>query len=165
MFRFAQVEAALIKLHDGAESSPAAFRARLKYFQRIGIVAESPGKGSRVVYRLEDVLTWAFCLELSEFGIDPKTIQAIYVWSSMAIGGGLFREESGDDVFFIVTPQIMGQAFDPKRLRYPISSDQVPDQMIVARASKIDFTAIGRGMVINLSSLRRRVLGQLEKAG
>ena len=167
MFRYAEVEAALAAIHEIPEDGMGAFKGRLIHFQRIGLGPGNPGRGKKIEYTLEDVLTWAFCLELSEFGVDPKQIQAIFKWSSMAINLGLYRKLDGDDVFFLVTPNIMSHALNGSAHEAPIanlvvSADQIPEQMIVVRASKIDFAKIGRAMLINLSRLRRLVLERME---
>ncbi len=167
MYRYGDVEAALAAIHDIPEAGMGAFKGRLIHFQRIGLGPGNPGRGKKIEYTLEDVLTWAFCLELSEFGVDPKQIQAIYQWSSLAINIGLYGKSEGDDVFFIVTPNIMSHALNGTAHEAPISNlavsaDQVHEQMIVVRASKVDVAKIGRAMVINLSRLRRLVLGRLD---
>lgn len=162
MFRYAEVEAALAAIHDIPESGMGAFKGRLIHFQRIGLGPSNPGRGKKIEYTLEDVLIWAFCLQLAEFGIDPKTIQAIYGWASLAISIGLFRKVDGDDVFFLVTPMVMSRALNGDGVEAPVSADQIPEQTVVVRASKLDATQLGRAMVINLSRLRRDVMLKLK---
>jgi hypothetical protein len=75
MFTYSEVERALAAVHEISPSAIGAFRGRIKHFQRLGLVPSSPGKGRKISYRLEDVYTWAVCLELQEFGIDPTIIK------------------------------------------------------------------------------------------
>ena len=55
MYTYAQVEAALAATHRVRPSSLGAFRGRIKHFQRLGLVPESPGKGRKISYKMENV--------------------------------------------------------------------------------------------------------------
>lgn len=75
MYSYGQVESALARVHGIPTDAIGAFRARIKHFQKIGIVPSSPGKGRRIDYSLRDIFLWGFALELAEFGIDPVVIK------------------------------------------------------------------------------------------
>jgi hypothetical protein len=75
MYSYGQVESALALVHGIPADAIGAFRARIKHFQKIGIVTSSPGKGRRIDYSLNDVFLWGFALELAEFGADPVVIK------------------------------------------------------------------------------------------
>ena len=74
MYRFAQVEAVLMTVYAVGADQRSAFRSRIKYFQKIGIARQKPGKGQKLEYEFSDICLWALTLELSEFGIEPTRI-------------------------------------------------------------------------------------------
>ena len=71
---YARVEAALAKVFDVEDAQQGAFRGRLKHFRKLGIPAETPGKGARLRYTPSDLFQLLVALELSEFDIDPTLI-------------------------------------------------------------------------------------------
>ena len=73
---YAQAEGVLARLHEGTGTTQTkAFRGRLKHLKRLGIPeGSSPGRGAKINYYEDQLLEWAFCLELAEFGLDPTLI-------------------------------------------------------------------------------------------
>ena len=53
---------------------------RIKHFQRLGLAPESPGKGRKISYKIENVYSWVICLEQAEFALDPSLIKTI-MWT------------------------------------------------------------------------------------
>src|SRR5687767_1130058 len=78
MFSYGQVEAALAKAHRVDAAAMGAFRGRIKHFRLLGVVPSSPGTGRKISYERPHIYAWAFCLELAEFGIDPKIIVGVW---------------------------------------------------------------------------------------
>jgi hypothetical protein len=110
MFTYRQVEAALAGLHNVDDVSLGAFRGRIKHFQRLGVVPRSPGKGRKISYTFDDAFVWAFCLELSEFGMDPTIILIVteYLKPSLLKDETLSKLEGNNDkVYFIFYPNLL----------------------------------------------------------
>jgi hypothetical protein len=74
-FNYNRVEEALARVHRIPRQLRGAFKARIKHFQRLGMVPQSPGKGKKIAYERADVYRWAVGLEFVEFGIDPTAIK------------------------------------------------------------------------------------------
>jgi hypothetical protein len=73
-FAYAEVETALAKIFDAEDVQREVFRACLKNFRRLGIPAETPGKGSRLRYSVSDLCQLLIALELTAFGLPPDLV-------------------------------------------------------------------------------------------
>lgn len=118
-FPYAAVEhglAAVLRLD--AERQRGAFRARLKNFQRLGLVIAA-GKGVRMKYSASQVHQWLVALILSEAGLDPVLIvDAIKTqWKSLAP----WLREAADPatlwhadkwLYLSLTPRVMTASWD-----------------------------------------------------
>jgi hypothetical protein len=99
-----QVLAKLYGLNEGVQKGP--FRGRLKHLKRLGIpLGVNPGRGKKVLYSRDHIYEWAFCLELSQFGIDPTLITGVVRqhWEKIilpAIKKISIKEGSPDKYFF-----------------------------------------------------------------
>ncbi|MGE3993424.1 hypothetical protein [Pseudorhodoplanes sp.] len=102
----------MAKLHRVDDRARGAFRARIKHFQKLGIVPSSPGRGKKISYEMEHVIIWAFCLELSQFGIDPTIIARFVRVLGYAIIN-IFENSSpsDDEKYFAFYPNIMSNWF------------------------------------------------------
>ena len=114
MFTYSQVESALARANRVPAQSLGAFRGRIKHFQRLGMVPASPGKGTKISYTREHVYSWAICLELAQFGIDP-TIIKVMLWS---FDDGRFLKnliqkaiESTKESYFVFYPNLASNPF------------------------------------------------------
>lgn len=79
MFTYAEAETVLARIH-GADpiAQRGAFRGRLKHLKRLGVpIGSAPGRGKKILYSMDQIYEWAFCLELAEFGLDPTLIVSI----------------------------------------------------------------------------------------
>lgn len=163
MFTYAQVEAALAKLHKVDSRALGAFRGRIKHFQRLGIVPSSPGRGKKIRYEMEHVLTWAFCLELSEFGIDPTIIKRfVRVLGSAIIAEFKTVSESECDKYFAFHPNIMSDWFySGADLFGTIKTDCFCASEL--SASKIEAEFGRRVALINLTKIQRELEAALEE--
>jgi hypothetical protein len=111
MYSYGQVESALARVHGISPSAIGAFRARIKHFQKIGIVTSSPGKGRRIDYSLHDVFLWGFGLELAEFGIDPLVIKRAIFSGGLEGLFSVFDQKIKGDIFFFFHPTILRGGF------------------------------------------------------
>ncbi len=108
MLTYKQVEAALAKIHHVDDGSIGAFRGRIKHFQKIGLVTSSPGKGKRISYGVYDLLYWAYCLELTQFGIDPTLIKnSIINIMTFFIDAFELVDKTEKDVYLVFHPNIL----------------------------------------------------------
>ena len=160
MYRFADVEAALMAMYGVGDDQRPAFRARIKYFQRIGIARSKPGKGQKLTYELEDFSLWALALEFSEFGVEPTRIAGVIklIWSQVFPHLELANNES--DVFLVSYPYIM--TFET----FEISSSEAMYMGLFAgdletkwvfTKSELSEVIGARALIISLSRLRDRI--------
>ena len=109
MYRYAQIELAIARLHfDVTPENLKYFRGRLRNLQRVGLVTSSPGKGQKKSYTSEDAAFWAICFELVELALPPIIIKQILdaQWKSLS---DFFGENQigGEIYYFLVTSSYM----------------------------------------------------------
>ena len=174
MYNYGQVEEALANIHGISASTKGAFRARIKNFQKLGIVPSSPGKGKRISYTPEDVSMWAFCLELAQFGLDPSVIKSmahIYKFLVSEYLTACSDTYEDDEMFFVFFPRMISdwsnspdqtagrffaQVFRRSEIIRNISGD--------AKESILPRGHLGRACLLNLSLLRWRLTHALKSA-
>jgi hypothetical protein len=163
MSTYAEVESALAAVHQVHADALGSFRGRIKHFQRLGLVPQSPGRGKRISYELQHVLVWAFCLELSEFGIDPTVTKAFFdaVWHPILLEF-LSTTGSEKDRYFRFFPNMLSRWFLKEGHRLGlITCDVVEDLTKPLGKDSPELTRIG---IINLSHVRREVEKALRTA-
>ncbi|WP_424361416.1 hypothetical protein [Methylocystis parvus] len=163
MFTYGQVEAALAKLHGVDSRALGAFRGRIKHFQRLGIVPSSPGRGRKISYEMEHVLIWTFCLELSQFGIDPTIIERFVRASGYAIIAE-FEKASRltEDIYWAFYPNIMSNWFySDDGLFGTIRTDCFSASQVSATKIEVEFGR--RVSLINLTKLKKELDAALEE--
>lgn len=163
LFTYGQVEAALAKLHRVDDRALGAFRGRIKHFQRLGIVPSSPGRGKKISYEMEHVIIWAFCLELSEFGIDPTIIKRFIAVLGYAIIDA-FENASHytSDRYFAFYPNIMSNWFNSEEGPFgTIRTDCFCASEL--SASRIEAEFDRRVSLINLTRLKKELDAALEE--
>ncbi len=153
---YAEAEAVLARLHGAREDvQKNAFRGRLKHLKRLGIpLNSSPGRGSKVDYFEDELFQWAFSLELAEFGIDPSTIARLVEaeWAKGILPEfQKAREIRNHDVFFVMNPRMVIDAWDPKPFDYEWL--KASDGKLLRRLT----SAKRRAIVINVSELARQI--------
>lgn len=164
MYRYAQVETALMAVSEVLEAGRGALRGRLKNFQRLGLLDESPGKGSRIEYRFSDVCLLALCLEFAQFGIDPTKIAQVKtrIWPHVA---HVFESgHNGEDLFLAAWPFELvktnaDESYGPTDLGLTGAGQNA--KRWVFKSSDIANVVEDRALLINLSSLKRRVVSAL----
>jgi hypothetical protein len=163
LFNYGQVEAALAKLHRVDDRARGAFRARIKHFQKLGIVPSSPGRGKKISYEMEHVIIWAFCLELSQFGIDPTIIKRFIAVLGFALIDDFKKtSHSKDDRYFAFYPNIMSNWFyGEEGLFGTIRTDCFCASEV--SASKIEAEFGRRVSLINLTKLKKELDAALEE--
>ena len=172
MYRYAQVEEALIQVTGVPESYRVALRARLKNLSRLGVKKDAPGKGARIVYEFEDVCLWAFCLELAQFGMDPARVAMMSYRLWLSVGPALTQEHTGEDLIFAARPVFLTreaqERHDDRRKTdqglFPIDWED-PELRMVYEASALAKLLPSRSVLVNLSELRRRIVDALAKVG
>lgn len=166
-YRYAVVEDALASIHEVPAEGRAAFRARIKYFRRIGMAASTPGKGARVEYDVHQVMMLAYCFELAEFGIDPSRIELIVQWTAGDVFDILSEREKAGTFFFAATPKMIAQAAEVAEHQHNRAGLFNPTAGnpggLVYREADLDVAALRRAIIINLSALRLDVLTALRQ--
>jgi hypothetical protein len=77
-FSYAEIEQALAAAFGvSPDVRERQFRARLKHFSRLGVPSNKPGKGSRLLYSLEDAAKWLLMLMGAEIGIEPVAMARV----------------------------------------------------------------------------------------
>lgn len=162
MYQYAEVESALMRVNQIGEGSRSAFSARIGYFKRLGLLASTPGKGSRIVYKELDVLLIALCLEFSQLGIEPKRAAVLSRALWRRVSNYLLDDLSSEDQYLagsplMVTASLMeaGSQSD-EVLTGLLPLDEEPANWVVT-AKQASAMIEDRAVLINLSSLGRRV--------
>ncbi len=109
MFRYAEVEAALAKIHRVPDESLGAFRGRIKHLQKLGVVPSSPGKGKKITYNFGAAVVWAYCLQLAEFGTDPTDIKTFYNITMHEVQPILMNDRDEEDMVMMFIPHLLSR--------------------------------------------------------
>jgi|SRR5271170_495299 len=160
MFTYSQVESALSRANRVPAQSLGAFKGRIKHFQRLGMVQSSPGKGTKISYTREHVYSWAICLELAQFGIDPTIIkQMIWSWNDGRFLKHLIQKtiESTRESYFVFYPNL---ASLPENMIYISDIIHAIDELKERPELALMMT---RMAMINLSHVLREVEAALEE--
>lgn len=108
MYSYSQVEGALARVHNVSPNALGAFRGRINNLKRLGVTPSAGGRGKKISYDEFDVLKLAFCLQLTEFGIDPATIsQMVFSINSFVIDAAKQSENSAEDIYIVILPSIL----------------------------------------------------------
>ena len=108
MLSYAEAETLLANMYRASGKPQAgAFRGRLKHFKRLGVpLGVNPGRGRKIAYGRNEIYQWWFCLELSEFGIDPSIIVKIVraYWSRRIFPdfNEMRKKLNADDFYFFL---------------------------------------------------------------
>lgn len=168
-FSYATVESALSRAFGIDEALRGSLRGRIKNFQALGITPSSPGTGKRISYLRDDIYKWAFCLELLEFGIDPKNVKRIHDYYWKNINTSFYLNEGEGDIFFHFSPSFLsdrrsddfnssfrfmiGTGDDVKAFVYEVRKN-FGDEIVTTLSENAFMSRHGS---INISYLRRKV--------
>jgi hypothetical protein len=155
MFSYGQLEAAIRSLHDVPPERAGTFKARIRHFQRIGLVPSSPGKGIKIEYEIADAWKWAVCFELAEAGLMPEAIKSILgaAGRKLTISFAGDRHPAEDQIFWLRAEFLswhldhLPDWYDKVRLNV------VPVSMVADVAFKEE--GAGRVLMLNLTKLKR----------
>jgi hypothetical protein len=161
MFTYAQVESALAEVHKVSPNALGSFRGRIKHLQKLGVVPESPGRGRRISYELQHVFVWAFCLELSEFGIDPAVVKAFFdtLWHPL-LREFMLKPKNKKERYFRFYPNMLSRWFLREGNHVGLITWDVVDDL----SKPLGGAAVTRIGIINLSYVRREVQKALKTA-
>lgn len=169
MYRYGEVQTALAKLHGAYPDHIGAFKGRLQHLQKLGLVPSSPGRGKSIFYTYNDVARWAFALELLELGMDPARVASMVSWIWLLVGPYLCSDHEGEQLF-VGRPTLLiremaekesGQRSDGGEM-WNINGLEQP--RYVYEVSELLNYKLSRLVLINLSDLRRRLVGILAEA-
>jgi hypothetical protein len=169
MFTFAQVESALMSTFGVRDESKGAFKGRINNFQKLRLVPASPGKGKKIEYTFENVLTWAVALELSEFNIDPsKILYIISILSHTPLWRSFMDDsDSTEDKYLLLHPcfvskwsQVTGRQAGPALIRV-LAASKITAETIKGIEGKDRHRRVA---MFNFSELRRDLQTALDAA-
>ena len=156
MFTFKQVEGAVLSLHNVPYERWPAYHARVRHFQKLGLIPSGPGRGVRREYSIFDAVKWALCFEFAELGVGPELLENLLILPLVSFSGTL-REA---DAKVRREPQIfwMRGEFLSKYLARDNSYSHIPHGVLPAsRVAPIVLGAddFGRVLLLDLSKLKR----------
>ena len=162
-FSYPQLEAAMRQLHNVPSERSGTFKARIRNFQRIGLIPSAPGKGQRIDYSIVDAITWALCFEFAEVGLLPENIKAIF----SLCGATLFYPFGGpiqnEDQILVLRGNFLEWYLNAGGAQ--LGEGQTTFGIIpVSQLSEMVFTKakVPRAIMINLTDLKRKLGGTLK---
>jgi hypothetical protein len=168
MFSYGQLEAAIRSLHDVPPERAGTFKARIRHFQRIGLVPSSPGKGIKIEYEAADAWRWTICFALVQCGLPPEAVKSVLG----AAGRKLTIDFAGDghgteDRIFWLRPEFLSWHLD----HLPDWYDKVKLGVVpYSAAMDIAFKGVsgfleeeaGQVIMLNLTKLKRDLFTALK---
>jgi len=164
LFTYGEVEAALAKIHHVHSTALGTFRARIKHFQRIGLVPAAPGKGQKIAYKAEDAVIWGLAFELTELGLSPDIIAKIIKEHRVRLllpfcNDGSFPSDGVstiEDQFFCLSGSFLSGVMSKATnwvVTIPAQVTSKPD--LIEEFFNHDHS--DRSLVLNLSALKRKL--------
>jgi hypothetical protein len=127
-YSYAVIETSLASIFGASpDIQRAAFRARLKHFQRLGLPGIESGKGTRVAYTFDLACQWLVGLMMAEVGVDPVIIVQVVKthWKFLEkwIARAIDPSAAENPVFLTLRPRLMSGAWiggksDPETLEW-----------------------------------------------
>lgn len=172
MLTYSQVEAVLAQIHFIDSDKMGAFRGRIKHFQRIGIVPASPGRGKKISYEIQDLLVWAYGLELAQFGIDPTVIKDFLKSTAIRFFDAFEKvDQKNHEIYLLLMPNIMTAAIyeNTELLDNNLKCSSVSAFTIDSEkglgAVVMNETLPHRMQIINVTMLKRQLEASLKNVG
>ncbi len=163
MFRYAQIEAAIAKIHNVPANAMKTFRSRIRNFQRIGLVPSSPGKGQKIDYSVDYAIYWALCFELVEVGLPPNIIKAVMTRQGYGLINFFVGAVHGEDRFYCLIADFLswqllddGTGKSAGQFSTGILTLSELQRQVFAHADR------PRVILINLTSMKRKLGDALE---
>jgi len=156
-FSYPQLEAAMRQLHNVPAPRSGTFKARIRNFQRVGLIPSAPGKGQRIDYSIVDAITWALCFEFAEVGLLPENIKSIFNLCGATLFypfGGPLQDEDQILVLrgnFLEWYLASGAQLGEGQTAFGIIPVSQLSDMVFTKAK------ISRAIMINLTDLKRKL--------
>jgi hypothetical protein len=156
MYTYAKVEAVLAKAFGIRTEGMGAFRGRIKHFKKLGISPSTPCKGRKIAYETKDILRWAICLELAEFGFDPTIIKPI-LSIAWGVTENVLMESPDKPIWLVFYPFLMSipgePALDNPKLSCEVIKDLAEYAAFLGDGSQ-RYSNVRRIGIISISRLR-----------
>jgi hypothetical protein len=157
---FATVEQALLRMHEVKPQHEDAWRSRINFLRREGLLGERPGSGRRIGYHTAAQLPkLLLALELAQAAVAPQVALSLIATSWDNRLNRFFRqaEEARDrrtsDVLLLLAG-ITGMV--ERAGAIPVIEVTTADRLDVLRMVLDDHSVPGRALVINLTARLRR---------
>jgi hypothetical protein len=167
---FATVEKALLSMHAVERRHEEAWRSRINFLRRQGLLGERPGSGRRIGYHTADQLPkLLLALELAQAAVAPQTILSLIATNSDRLkkifdeaGKPLANEQAYEtsDTWLVLAGIT---AMVDRDGAIPVIAATAADKLDVLRMALDDTSVPGRAIVINATARLRRFYGALSK--
>jgi hypothetical protein len=157
---FATVEKALLKMHDVKPQHEEAWRSRINFLRREGVLGERPGSGRRIGYHtITNFLKLLLALELAQAAVAPRVALSLIATSWDDRLHGVFQQANealvrgtSDVVLLLAGITQMVQ----RDGAIPVIEATTADKLDVLRTMLNDKLVPSRALVINLTARLRR---------
>jgi hypothetical protein len=157
---FATVEKALMLMHGVERKHEEAWRSRINFLRREGVLGEHPGSGRRIGYHTADQLPkLLLALELSQAAVAPQTILALIATSWDGRLKKIFdeaedaRDRETSDVWLLLAGITEMVERDGS---IPVIAATTANKVDILRMALDDSKVPGRAIVINVTARLRR---------
>ena len=159
-FTTAEVEDAVLALHNIPDERRSAFVARVRYLQKSGLLPGSPGPGRRAVYDAVDILQWVIVFALAELGLQPAEIAHAMPGIELKVAKVFADPDDGEDRLLWIRGAWLSRYLQAQ-------AGQEPEALIsdVAAANQISVVlrehGVDRVSILNLTAIKRRLANVL----
>ena len=157
---FATVEKALLRMHAVEPRHEEAWRSRINFLRREGLLGERPGSGRRIGYHTADQLPkLMLALEMAQAAIAPRVALSLIAASWDDRLNGFFqqaeeaRRNETSDVWLLLAGITEMMERDGA---IPVIEVTTTDRLDVLRMALDDTFVPGRALVINLTARLRK---------
>ena len=157
---FATVERALLRMHEVKPQHEDAWRSRINFLRREGLLGERPGSGRRIGYHTAEQLPkLVLALEMAQAAIVPQAILSLVRehWDKRLKGifgeaGEALVHETSDVLLLLAGITAMVE----REGAIPVIKATTADKLDVLRMALDDGSVPGRALVINVTGRLRR---------
>jgi hypothetical protein len=152
---FATVEKALLRMHAVEPQHEEAFRSRINFLRRAGVLGERPGSGRRIGYHTAGQLPkLLLALELAQVAVAPRVALSL-IRNSWDRLDGFFRQ--AEKALFNGTSDVLLMLVGITEMverdgAIPVIQTATADTLDVLRTMLDDASVPGRALVINLTA-------------
>lgn len=162
--RFGQIEETLQRVHSISEAGESQFQAKLRNLKRVGLNLPTLSAGRRANFQPADLFKLAFAVELLQAGIPPeKTASSVAAHWPDAVEGifaarAAWRSGNAASHFLVAEPTTL---VAPYYRFKPMTGAELSALLADPRGS----LAVGRLLIINLTSMLARISSRVSEAG